>query len=157
PPGTPLGSHDVRLVNRWGVSNPRAFTVGDQNEIEEKEPNNDVGQAQKVAINTVINGVINSPTDVDYFSFPGRPGQRVLLYVASSSIDSKARPAIELYDPSGHRLVFGRNYQEHDALADVTLPTDGDYLVRLYEFTHTAGGPDYYYRLSITTAPWIDA
>jgi hypothetical protein len=155
--GTPLGSHDVRLVNKWGVSNPRAFTVGDLNEIEEKEPNNDVGQAQKVEINTVINGVINAPTDVDYFRFAGRRGQRVLFHVAGSSIDSKVRPAVEVYDAAGKRLVFNRNYRDLDALADLTLPADGDFIVRLYEFTHTAGNQDCYYRLSITTAPWIDA
>ena len=37
------------------------------------------------------------------------------------------------------------------------LPTDGDYYVRLYQFTHLSGGPDHFYRLSMTTAPWIDA
>src|SRR5258708_231375 len=29
PGDVPLGFHDVRLVNKWGVSNPRAFVVGD--------------------------------------------------------------------------------------------------------------------------------
>jgi hypothetical protein len=156
-PGTPLGYHDVRLVNKWGVSNPRPFVVGDRPEIEEKEPNNDVPQAQKVELNTVINGVINQPTDVDFFTFAGKKGQRVLMHVAASSLDSKARPAVELYDTDGNRLTFNRNYRGHDALADVTLPADADYIVRLSEFTHTAGGPDYYYRLTLTTGPWIDA
>src|SRR5207302_11043805 len=32
-----------------------------------------------------------------------------------------------------------------------------DYYVRLYEFTHTQGTAEHFYRLSITTAPWIDA
>jgi hypothetical protein len=156
-PGTPPGYHDVRLVNKWGVSNPRPFVVGDLPEIEEKEPNNDVPQAQKVELNTVINGVINQPTDVDYFSFAGKKGQRVLLHVAASSLDSKAHPAVEVYDTAGNRLTFNRNYRGHDALADITLPADADYFVRLSEFTHTAGGPDYYYRLTLTTGPWIDA
>src|SRR5207302_1774620 len=38
----PVGLHDVRLVNKFGVSNPRVFAVGDQPEVPEKEPNNDV-------------------------------------------------------------------------------------------------------------------
>lgn len=156
-PGVPVGLHDVRLFNKWGVSNPRPFTVGDQKEIEEKEPNNDVAQAQRVEINTVVNGIINNPTDVDYFVFAGKKGQRVLLHAAASSIDSKAKPAVELFDAGGNRLVNNRNYLGKDALADVTLPADGDYWVRLFEFTYTAGGPDFFYRLSVTTAPWIDA
>jgi hypothetical protein len=35
-PDTPLGTHDVRLVNKWGVSNPRAFVVGDLTEVLEQ-------------------------------------------------------------------------------------------------------------------------
>src|SRR5207245_639852 len=38
PADTPVGLLDVRLVNRWGVSNPRAFVVGDLPEAAEKEP-----------------------------------------------------------------------------------------------------------------------
>ncbi|HLW65893.1 MAG TPA: PPC domain-containing protein [Gemmataceae bacterium] len=154
---TPLGMHDVRLVNKWGVSNPRPFVVGDLPEVNEVEPNNDVTQAQKVELNSVINGVINAPTDVDYFTFAGKKGQRVLLHVAASSIDSRAKPAVEVYDAAGNRLAFGRNYSEYDALADVPLPAEGSYFVRLFEFTHTAGNPDHFYRLTLTTGPWIDA
>src|SRR5262249_10914511 len=105
-PDAPLGMHDVRFVNKWGVSNPRPFVVGDLPEVNEKEPNNDVTQAEKVEINSVVNGVINAPTDVDYFTFAGKKGQRVLLHVAASSIDSRAKPAVEVYDGSGNRLAF---------------------------------------------------
>src|SRR5207247_7665470 len=125
-PGTPLGYHDVRLVNKYGVSNPRPFVVSDKNEVEEKEPNNDVNQAQKVELNSVVNGIINSATDVDYFRFTGKQGQRVLLHVAAGSIDSKANPEIELYDAEGPQLIFSGKYRGHDALADATLPADGD-------------------------------
>lgn len=156
-PGVPVGAYDVRLINKWGVSNPRPFVVGELNEIEEKEPNNDVAQAQKVELNSVVNGQINSPTDVDYFKFSGKKGQRVLMHVAASSIDSRAKPAIEVYEASGNRLTTARNYEGTDALGDVILPADGEYLIRLFEFTYVAGNSDYYYRLTITTGPWIDA
>jgi hypothetical protein len=153
----PLGLHDVRLVNKWGVSNPRPFAVGTLVELDEKEPNNDVAPAQKVEINSTINGSINSPTDVDYFMFSGKKGQRILLHVAATSIDSRGKPAIELFDAEGNRLLFARNYRDYDALGDATLPSDGDYWVRLFNFTHTAGSAEHYYRLTLTTGPWIDA
>ena len=76
PAGTPPGSYDVRLVNRWGVSNAGVFEVGDLEEVLEKEPNNEVEQAQRVAVNTTINGTIAAPTDVDYYVFSGKKGQR---------------------------------------------------------------------------------
>ncbi|MBI1830749.1 MAG: hypothetical protein HYR84_04780, partial [Planctomycetes bacterium] len=58
----PVGFYDVRLVNKNGVSNPRRFVVGDLTEVAEKEPNNDVEQAQKIEIGTTVTGAITAPT-----------------------------------------------------------------------------------------------
>ena len=152
-----MGQYDVRVVHKWGVTNPRTFCVGDLNEVDEKEPNNDDTEAQRVEINTTINGVILTPTDVDFFVFAGKKGQRVVFSCLTSSIDSKARPMIEMFDRSGRRLAFNRNYNGNDALADAILPEDADYVVRVSDFTYTQGSPQHFYRLSISTAPWIDA
>ncbi|MCX7699731.1 MAG: hypothetical protein N2039_02530 [Gemmataceae bacterium] len=153
----PPGLHDVRLINKWGISNPRPFAVGTMEERSEVEPNNDVPQAQAVPLNSVVNGMINQPTDVDYFQVTASKGQRVLLHVAASSIDSRARPAVEVYDTDGRRLAFQRRYRDADALADLTWPHDGPCFVRVFQFTHNSGNTDHYYRLTVTTGPWIDA
>lgn len=157
PAKAPLGIQDVRVVTKGGVSNPRAFVISDMKEVAEQEPNDNVDKAQKVALNTSISGVIGTPTDVDYFQFTGKKGQRVVLSCLSTSIDSKLPAQLELYSPTDKFLGSNRGYQNNDALLDATLPEDGDYLVRLFSFTYTLGGPDYFYRLTITTAPWIDA
>ena len=47
PADVPLGIHDVRLVTPNGISNPRAFVVGDLEEFEEKEPNDDLPKVQE--------------------------------------------------------------------------------------------------------------
>jgi hypothetical protein len=153
----PVGIYDARLIGQWGISNPRAFIVGDLNEVAEKEPNNDVDQAQRIEVNSTINGAIAAPTDVDFFVFTGKKDQRIIVSCLASSIDSRLQPALELYDSAGQRLAFNRHYQDYDALLDCTLPGDGDYYIRLYEFTYTQGSAEYFYRLSISTAPWIDA
>jgi hypothetical protein len=174
----PLGQYDVRVVNRFGVSNPRAFVVGDRPEVEEQEPNDDalppdpsaaaaggpavlpvknVPRARRVEPGVTVNGVIGSPTDVDYFVFAGKAGQRMVISCLTSSIDSRARPLLELYDAAGRRLGLTRNYKDNDALLDITLPADGDYFVRVSEFAYQQGGPDYFYRLTVGGGPWIDA
>jgi len=152
----PPGHYDLRFVGKWGVSNPRTFAVSDQLEVSEKEPNNDVPEAQKIDLGTTISGVISNATDVDYFAFTGKKGQRVIVSCLASGIDSKASPLIEIYDGT-RKLTTNRNYRDNDALADVVLPNDGEFHVRVCQFTYTAGGPDYFYRLSVSTAPWIDA
>jgi hypothetical protein len=157
PASTSIGLHDLRFVGHWGVSNPRAFAVGDQTEVQEKEPNNDVDQAQDVPLGCTINGVISTPTDVDYYRFEGKKGQRVVLACLASSIDSRLTPSIQLYTANGSPLGFARDYRGNDAVLDAVLPADGAYLVRVFAFTYTQGGPEHFYRLTISTAPWIDA
>ncbi len=167
PADTPLGSLDARVVNRWGVSNARTFVVGDLKEVEEKEPNNDADKAQKVDLNTTINGTFNGPTDVDYYRVAVKKGQRVVVACRASSIDSRATPGVEIYNDKDRQVASNTNYQGDDAVADFTAPEDGDYQVRVFQFTHTfrqpvfggmpPGSSDYFYRLTISTAPWIDS
>lgn len=157
PAGAALGLHDLRFVGHWGVSNPRAFAVGDQVEVQEQEPNNDVDQAQEVPLGSSANGVISTPTDVDYYRFEGKKGQRVVVTCLASSIDSRLTPSIHLYTQSGSPLGFARDYRGTDAVLDAVLPADGAYLVRVCAFTYTAGNAEHFYRLTVSTAPWIDA
>lgn len=161
PDDTPVGILDLRLVGDAGVSNPRAFVVGDAAEVAEAEPNNDIDQAQAVAVGVTINGTIDKPTDVDDYRFAGKAGERVVLSALTTSLDSRLGAALELYrleGTSGRKLASARGHASHgDAVLDATLPADGDYLVRVHDYTYTQGGPDAFYRLSVTRAPWIDA
>lgn len=155
----PPGSYDARLVNAWGISNPRFFVIGTLPEVAEKEPNNDVPEAQKIELGSTINGTIANPTDVDYYTFTGKKGQRVLASCVTSSIDSRALPLVEVFTGKDGRTRLGENrqYANSDALVDVSLPADGEYFLRITEFAHQRGGPDYFYRLTVSTGPWIDA
>jgi hypothetical protein len=246
----PPGFYEVRFINKVGISNPRVFVVGELKEVMEKEPNNDVEQAQRVEIGSTINGVINPATDVDYTVFAGKKGQRVLISCLAASIDSKLNPELTVFGPvprvplgvavepfkekdkvkglkvtqvapgspaqqagvqagdvvyklngkdvaddkqflqdvgallsgeklnlqvlrngkdagltavvneslgHGRQIAAARPPLGQDGVVDLTLPADGDYLVRLSQFTYTNGGPDYYYRLSIAAGPWIES
>lgn len=153
----PLGAHDVRVVTPLGISNPRAFVVGDKPEVVEREPNNDVPEAQRVELETTIHGIIGAPADVDYFVFAGKKGQRTLAHCQTSSVDSRLEVALELYTVAGGRLALTRRYFENDALLDATLSADGDYYLRVFAYTYTRGDVQHFYRLTLTTGPWIDA
>lgn len=150
----PPGQYDVRVINKFGVSGPRVFVVGELAEVAEKEPNNDVPEAMKLDLNTTVNGAIGAATDVDIYSVTAKKGQRIVVACVAESIDSKARPLVEVYEVSGRRLV---SQNGADAVTDFIAPADGDYLIRVAEFTYTAGGPLNFYRLTVTTGPWVDA
>jgi len=153
----PPGNHDCRLINAWGVSNPRTFVVGSLAEVMEKEPNNDVEQAQRIELGTTVNGTISAPTDVDYFVFAAKKGQPVLLSCQGPTLDSRINPELKLYDSAGRQVASHRPPPGQDAVVDYVAPADGDYYVRLCQFTYTQGGPEFFYRLSLSRGPWIDA
>ena len=155
--GVPAGHYDVRLVGSHGISNPRVFVVSDTEEIAEKEPNNEPEQAQKIAVGQTINGAISAPTDVDYFEFTAKAGQRILFHAATASLDSKLHPEMRIFDVAGHQIAYSRPLPYQDGLLDFTAPADATYWLRLNQFTYTAGGTDFFYRLHIGTGPWIDA
>ena len=152
----PPGQYEVRTVGFYGISNPRFFTVGTQKEVNETEPNNAREQAAAVELNQTVNARINGGADVDWYKFAGKAGLRVLVNVRAKRMDSKLDAALEVYNAAGKRLEFARrNLVGQDALIDVTIPADGDYFVKVYDFTY-AGGEDYPYRLTISTGPYID-
>ncbi|MDB5312503.1 MAG: putative subtilase-type serine protease precursor [Gemmataceae bacterium] len=151
------GVLDVRVASKSGLSNPRAFAVGHLAEANEQEPNNDIGQAQKVELDTTVNGTIAAPTDVDYFSFRAKAGQTVVVYCLTTTLDSKLQADLMAVTPDGRTLAANRGYRDGDAVLDFQTPSDGEYLVRLAQFAYTTGGPDHFYRLTITTGRWDDA
>ncbi|MBI3821971.1 MAG: PPC domain-containing protein, partial [Planctomycetes bacterium] len=157
PANAPIGIQDVRIVTKAGISNPRAFVVSDHKEFAEEEPNDDVPKAQRIELNSSVSGVISVPTDVDYYVFAGKKGQRVICSVLSTSVDSRLPALIQLFTATDNYLGSNRSYSQNDAVVDAVLPADGDYYVRICSFSYTQGGIDYFYRLTVSTAPWIDA
>jgi len=157
PPRNVPGTYDVRVVSKSGLSNPRAFVVSGTTEVNETEPNNDVEQAQKIGLETTVNGVIGAPTDVDYVTFKAKAEQNVVVHCLTTSIDSKLQADLMVIGPGGKPLASNRGYCGGDAVLDFKVPKDGDYLVRVSQFAYTTGGPDHFYRLTVTTDMWVDA
>ena len=152
----PPGQYEVRAIGFFGISNPRFFVVGALKEQNEIEPNNAREQASAVELNQVVNGRTNPGADIDWFKFQGKAGQRLLVSCMARRLDSRLDAALELYNSAGKRLDFARRNQSGlDPLLDISVPADGEYFVKLYDFTY-AGGEEYPYRLSFTSGPYID-
>lgn len=151
----PSGLYEVRVRGKFGLSNPRTFIVGRLQETTEKEPNNDEETPTPIKIGQTVNAVINGGADIDYYKFDGKQGQRVVIDCRAARIDSRLRGAIELFAPDGRRLAYSRNDVRDDPVVIASLPTDGAFVVKIYDFTY-GGGQDYFYRLTIHTGPHID-
>ncbi len=153
--GTTVGTHDVRVVGPYGVSNPRAFVVGDRPESVEVEPNNTAELAKPIALNSVVNGEV-AATDIDCFAIEGKQGQRIFIDVAGERIDSRIDATLRVLDPSGKEIAENRDTNGADPFLDLSLPADGRYVIKLHDVTY-AGSPDHVYRMTVHDGPVLDA
>jgi hypothetical protein len=100
-----LGEHHFRLRTATGLSELRTFFVGPYPVIDEKEPNNQRTNAQRIEPNSTVQGVITSE-DVDYFEIVANPGQ--LLSIEAEAIrlgNGVFDPRLLLLDANGSILA----------------------------------------------------
>jgi hypothetical protein len=154
-PDVPTGIYEVCAGGLFGLSNPRVFVVGSQDEVRESEPNNDPEKANELIFGRIVNGTLGTATDVDCFRFRGKRGQHIVALCRASDLDSRLSPALEISGPDGRRLAYAREELRHDPAVDVVLPEDGAYVVKVHDFLFR-GGPEYVYRLAVGMFPHID-
>ncbi len=149
----PAGTYDVRLVGRFGVSNPRLFAVTHGlTDVAEKEPNDDAATAQKVTVNVAINGQSDGNRD-DVYRFAAKKGQRITLTCQATKLDSAMDANLILTTADGKPLGANGDYHGRDPFLDFVAPADGDYLVTVHDLTYRGGLP---YRLMIGDLPQLE-
>jgi hypothetical protein len=144
------GICDVRVIGRFGASNPRAFAVGDRPEMISVGTNKSLATAQAVAVGSVVNGkaIANSP---EFFKIKILKNQRAMFHCLGTVIDSKIEPVLVLYDSNGKELDRART----GGLLDFTASSEGEFVLKLYDLQFR-GGNEYWYRLEIRNGPWLD-
>jgi hypothetical protein len=146
-PDVPAGTYDVRLVGRFGVSNPRLFAVSyGLTEVTEKEPNHDFTTAQLIAVNSAVNGMSNANQE-DVFRFPTKQGQRVVIECQAGKLDSQMHATLTLSTSDGKSLASNSDYNGPDPLIDFVAPREGEYYVSVHDLSFRGGQP---YRLIVS-------
>ena len=152
-PECALGEHALRLRTASGLSALRIFYVGPFPSVAEKEPNNAVGEAQAVLLNTTIEGTIGNE-DVDYFTVQATKGQRLSLEIEG------ARLARTMFDPLiAIQALGGRTLASsddtpllgHDGFVSLIVPADGKYVIQVRDTAYSGNG--HFYRLHVGTFP----
>ena len=150
----PPGIYDVRAVGRFGASTPRAYQVGDAAERSEPGDNQTLDKAHEIQLGETINGRANVNA-ADYYRIHLAADQRVLIQLAASAIDSQMDGTLVLLDASGRELMVSRDHRARDPVIDFCAPEDGDYLIKVFDFTYL-GGNNHFYRLSVTNKPVVE-
>ena len=157
PPDTPPGAREIRVVGKFGASTAWPFEISEQVEEVELEPNSSIDDATPVETPIVINGLINSHADADYFQFDGYEGDRFVFEVRAFRLNNASQqffyPVITLYNSDGEELARNTGFYVLDPLIDYTLPADGTYYLGVRDLLF-GNNPASVYRLSMGTIPY---
>lgn len=143
----PVGLYEARVMTRLGISSSRIFAVGTLTEVVPAKPHTTLSTAQPLPLNAVANGTITNRA-VDYYTFPAKKGQRLVVDCATRGIDSKLNATVIIADAAGRDLMVERR----GGVLDFAVPNDGTYVIKIHELTFK-GGPAFYYRLGLWEQP----
>ena len=156
-PDAAAGEREIRFVTPGGVSNRFRFFVGAFAEVNEVEPNNEKGKAQRLPpLPLVVNGQILDQ-DRDYFRFTAKAGQvlvceakaRAIVPFIANAVPGWFDPVLTVYDASGRELQYADDFHlRPDPVMFFLVPRDGEYILEMKDVIYRGRG-DFIYRLTI--------
>ncbi len=153
-PDAPLGEHGLRVRTGGGISYLRSFFVGQFPVVAEADPNDTPDQAQRVELNTTVQGQ-SKQEDADYYVCSLKKGQRFSAEVEAMRLGRTMFDAyVAIVDPKGFEIASCDDAPllRNDAFVSVTIPEDGDYKVLVREAAYE-GNDNCQYRVHIGTFP----
>ena len=143
------GVVDLRAFGRFGVSNPKGFSIGMGPELLASGTNTTVATAQSLPVEAVVNGRL-AANQAAWYRVEVLAGRAYTIRAETRGIDSRLEPILELADPTGRPLGMSRR-----GVLGFVGPTNGPVLVSVHDVTYR-GGDDVLYRLGVTTAPQVE-
>ena len=159
------GLYFIRLYDDEGASRPLPFVVGNLPEDVEKSSNDSPDKAETLPSSVVtVNGRLEKRDDVDVYAVELAAGQTVVAsLVANEMLASPMDGVLQVLATDGTVLAQNDDWHGLDPQLVLTAPSPGKYFVRTFAFPAQpdsriglAGGDDFLYRLTITTAPFVD-
>lgn len=126
--------------------------VLDLDHAAEVEPNNALGQAAPMPAPGAAHGIISEPGDIDCFKFTAKKGQQYDIRVyARETLRSPLDSVLNVYRAENNQRLGGNddNAGMPDSYQRVSIPADGDYIIRVNDHLG-AGGETFVYRVEVT-------
>ncbi len=132
------------------------FRLVDFDNALEVEPNDEQAKATKLEKGEpiAINGIIEKPGDIDYFTVPLKKGQQVVLQAYAQSLGSPLDTVVNVYNEKGGSLGGnddGGGRRRLDSKQTINPPADGLYTIRVTDHLER-GGPNFVYRLELVAS-----
>jgi hypothetical protein len=149
-----LGEHAFRVRTASGVTEMRTWWVGALPVIDEKEPNSEFANPQKIPLNVTVHGVIDNE-DVDYFVVECKKGQRLTAEIEAMRLGNTLfDPYVAILDTKRFELAASDDAPllGQDSVASIVVPADGNYIIQVRDSAYGGNG-GCQYRLHVGTFP----
>lgn len=142
----PLGEHRLRLRTKWGLSFLHTFFVGPYPTVQEKEPNSNFDEPQKIALGSTVEGVVDNE-DLDYYLVEAKKGQRISVEIEAIRLGRQLLdPYVAILDARRFELAAADDTPllKQDAFCSAIAPADGVYIVLVRDSAYGGSNRDRY-------------
>ncbi len=143
------GVCDVRVVGRFGASNPRSVWISTTREVIAPAVHANPTTALDLPVGTGVSGRTGANT-ASWFKISAAEGTALVVRVLAAELDSHLDPVITVLDGGRHELARSAR-----GSLSFSAPPGGTFWVRLNDATFR-GGDDYAYHLEVSVAPQVD-
>jgi hypothetical protein len=150
------------LKTKGTVSNYVRYAVGELAESIETEGNDEPAEADRMTVRSTMNGRINEPGDLDYYTFRVKKGQAVKISVHARRFYSPVDSLLRILDEDGQVVAWNDDMPRSGNITDRTgllthnsdsevefiASASGSYYAQVSDIQNN-GGDTYGYRLTI--------
>ena len=154
PETCPAGEQIVQVRTRSGISDYRTLWIGSLPIVDEKEPNNAVGEPQMIPLGTTVHGVVTNE-DLDHFGVDLEKGGRLSVEIEGLRLGShRFDPFIAILDANGRELAAVDDSPTvlQDGILSIVSPEGGRHVVLVREASYGGDGNSRY-RLHVGAFP----
>jgi hypothetical protein len=129
---------------------PNPFRVSPFPNVIEAEPNDDPAHATANPHGwpVAFNGAVEKVGDLDHYRFKAAKGDVIEVSAFAYRIGSPLDPVVAVLTAAGELVAANDDDATHDSRVRVTIPADGEYLVRVSDKSRR-GGPAFIYRIEL--------
>lgn len=139
---------DLAVHGRFGISNPRAFTIGTFPELTESGDHNQQEKAQEIPLGHTVNGTADAAA-LDWYTVTPAGTKPIVIEVLAERIDSRMDPTLVILDAQGRELARHHDIRGRDVTATFTPPVaDQPLFIGVHDFLYEGGG-NHFYRLTL--------
>lgn len=148
------GFRELRAMGPGGMGNFAVVRLDSLAQSNENEPNDKREQAQAIKPGAAVCGILQ-PRDLDYYTFSGKKGDRIVIEVEARRLGSSLSPVVTIQNELGVTLGQERETPgaDKDCRLAYALPSDGKYFIQVRDHIYR-GDPQAAYRLRLESGSY---